>query len=196
MNFLGFLLFFNMIFDWHWDCSCAAWIRASHGKANFFSYSYSFRGLVFVLCRCAQELQSRTGHANGDLFQGFEGNHGRQDPQPIYELVSSIIILALCLWICGLAWCEGWGHTPWKYAMKIPNFRTHETSHKWACVCNILTCTFNVVCSSFQFAIGWSLEKVKVVMGVLDRGHPVHNEFFLQIPYWWEGDYEVCHWIL
>jgi amino acid permease len=39
-------------------------------------------------------------HLDGDLFQGFEGNHGRQDPQPIYEVVSSITILALCLWVC------------------------------------------------------------------------------------------------
>jgi hypothetical protein len=191
-----FLLFFNRIFDWHWDCSRATWIRASHNKANLFSYSYSFRGSVFVLCKCVRELQSRIGCADGSLFQGFEGNHGRQDPQLIYEVVSSIIILALCLWICGLAWCEGWGHTSWKYVTEIPSFRAHETSHKWTCVCNILTCTFNVVCSSFQFAIGWSLEKVKVIMGVLDKGHPVHNEFFMQIPCWWEGDYEVYHWIL
>jgi len=144
-------------------------------------------------------LQMRVGATEsdkaceGDLFQGSKGNHGRQDPQPIYEVVSSIIILASCLWICGLAWCEGWGHTSWKYATEIPSFRAHETSHKWTCVCIILTCTFNVVCSSFQFSIGWSLEKVKVVMGVLDRGHSVHNELFLQIPCWWEGDYEVCH---
>jgi hypothetical protein len=60
-----------------------------------------------VLCKCVRELQSRIGCADGSLFQGSEGNHGRQDPQLIYEVVSSIIILALCLWICGLAWCEG-----------------------------------------------------------------------------------------
>jgi len=119
----------------------------------------------------------RTGVAKSDRACGwwfilrFWGNHGRQDPQPIYEVVSSIIILALCLWICGLTWCEGWSHTLWKYATKIPSFRAHETNHKWACVCSILTCTFNVVCSSFQFTIGCSLEKVKVVMGVLDEGH-------------------------
>jgi hypothetical protein len=82
-------------------------------------------------------------------FMILRGTMGCQDPQPIYEVVSSITILALCLWICGLAWCEGWGHTSWKYATKIPSFRAHKTSHKWACVCSILTCTFNVVCSSF-----------------------------------------------
>jgi len=98
-NFLRFLLFSNKIFDWHWDCSRAAWIRALHGKTSLFSYSYSFRGSVFALCRCAQELQSRTWH----LWPVRLASYPLSDPPNTERLT-------YCNCFSSSKTCISWGH--------------------------------------------------------------------------------------